>query len=64
MTAKELQKKLRSNFFVWYRCYTSGNHIWDKDETTRYIEKENRLLRPANFVDGTPEGFWNLPYKR
>ncbi len=37
---------------------TSGNHIWDKEETTRYIEKENRLLRPANLAEGSPgKGF-------
>ena len=37
---------------------TSGNHIWDKDETTKYIEKENRLLRPANLAEGSPgKGF-------
>ena len=33
---------------------TSGNHIWDKKETTAYIDKENRLLRPANLVAGSP----------
>ena len=33
---------------------TSGNHIWDKRETTDYIDKENRLLRPANFAEGSP----------
>ena len=33
---------------------TSGNHIWDKQETTDYINKENRLLRPANLVEGSP----------
>ena len=33
---------------------TSGNHIWDRKETTDYIDKENRLLRPANFAEGTP----------
>ena len=33
---------------------TSGNHIWDKQETTNYIEKEKRLLRPANLVEGSP----------
>ena len=33
---------------------TSGNHIWDKKETTDFINKEKRLLRPANFPDGTP----------
>ena len=29
---------------------TSGNHIWDKKDTTDFIEKEKRLLRPANLV--------------
>ena len=33
---------------------TSGNHIWDKKETTEYIDKENRLLRPANLPEGSP----------
>ena len=33
---------------------TSGNHIWDKQETTDYIDKENRLLRPANLPEGSP----------
>ncbi len=33
---------------------TSGNHIWDKEETTNYIDVENRLLRPANLAEGSP----------
>jgi hypothetical protein len=33
---------------------TSGNHIWDKKETIEYIDKENRLLRPANLAEGSP----------
>ncbi len=33
---------------------TSGNHIWDKEETTNFINKEKRLLRPANLVEGSP----------
>ena len=33
---------------------TSGNHIWDKEETTKYIDQESRLLRPANLADGSP----------
>ena len=37
---------------------TSGNHIWDKQETTNYIDKENRLLRHANLAEGSPgKGF-------
>ena len=33
---------------------TSGNHIWDKEETTNYIDLENRLLRPSNLAAGSP----------
>jgi len=33
---------------------TSGNHIWDKKEVLPYLEKEKRLLRPANYPPGTP----------
>ena len=33
---------------------TTGNHVWDKKETANYIVKENRLLRPANYPEGTP----------
>ena len=33
---------------------TSGNHIWDKEEIISYLEKERRLLRPANLAEGSP----------
>ena len=33
---------------------TSGNHIWDKQETTDYIKKKLDFLRPANLVEGSP----------
>jgi hypothetical protein len=38
---------------------TSGNHIFDKREVVTYIEREPRLLRPANYPPGTPgRGLW------
>lgn len=33
---------------------TSGNHIWDRKEIFEYIEKEERLLRPANYTQESP----------
>jgi metallophosphoesterase (TIGR00282 family) len=33
---------------------TGGNHIWDKREAIDFIEREPRLVRPANYPDGTP----------
>jgi metallophosphoesterase (TIGR00282 family) len=41
-----------------YKCgihvLTSGNHIWDKRESIDFINREEKLLRPANYPDGTP----------
>lgn len=33
---------------------TSGNHIWDRKEIIGHIDSEPRLVRPANFPQGTP----------
>jgi metallophosphoesterase (TIGR00282 family) len=52
---KGITKEIAEDFFAQgIDVITSGNHIWDKEETTNYIEKENRLLRPANLADGSP----------
>jgi metallophosphoesterase (TIGR00282 family) len=38
---------------------TSGNHIFDKREIVAYIERQPRLLRPANYPPQTPgNGMW------
>ena len=33
---------------------TTGNHTWDQREMLTQIDSQDRLLRPANFPDGTP----------
>lgn len=33
---------------------TLGNHAWDQREALIHIEREGRLIRPANFPSGTP----------
>ena len=33
---------------------TSGNHIWDKREIYDYLDREPRLLRPANYDASVP----------
>jgi metallophosphoesterase (TIGR00282 family) len=33
---------------------TTGNHVWDKREAIDYLAKERRILRPANYPEGTP----------
>ncbi len=45
MVAEEL-------FSLGLDVLTSGNHIWDKKELLEYLERETRLLRPANYPPG------------
>ncbi|MCC6502591.1 MAG: TIGR00282 family metallophosphoesterase [Deltaproteobacteria bacterium] len=43
---------------------TSGNHIWDKKEVYEYLGVEKRLLRPANYPQGSPgagSGLYECP---
>jgi hypothetical protein len=35
-------------------CMTTGNHVWDKREAADLLEREPRLLRPANYPAGNP----------
>jgi len=39
---------------------TLGNHSWDQRETLVFIERQPRLLRPANYPPGTPGRGANL----
>ena len=50
-----ITKELADSFFnCGVDVITSGNHIWDKEETTKFILKEERLLRPENLAEGSP----------
>jgi metallophosphoesterase (TIGR00282 family) len=35
---------------------TSGNHVWDKRELYDYLNRQPRLLRPANYPEGPGHG--------
>jgi hypothetical protein len=37
-------------------CFTTGNHVWDKKEGVELLDREPRLLRPANYPAGNPGG--------
>ena len=39
---------------------TSGNHIWDKREVYDYLNRQPRLLRPANYPEGPGKGLISL----
>jgi 2',3'-cyclic-nucleotide 2'-phosphodiesterase len=52
---KGITKLIAEEFFLQgVDVITSGNHIWDKQETADYINQEERLLRPANLLEGSP----------
>ena len=43
---------------VFFNCgvnvITTGNHVWDQKDIMKFIEKENRLLRPKNLFEPAP----------
>ena len=47
-------------FFSGVDCITTGNHVWDQRELVKYIDTEDRLLRPINFPDDTPGKVSNI----
>lgn len=49
-----LTEEIGKELFFLVDVLTSGNHIWDKKEVLNYLEKEPRLLRPANYPAGNP----------
>jgi metallophosphoesterase (TIGR00282 family) len=47
--------KIADEFFDWgIDVLTSGNHIWDKKEIIPYLDRNSRILRPANYPAGNP----------
>ena len=60
-----ITREIAEDFFsIGVDVITSGNHIWDKQETTDYIDKENRLLRPANLAEGSPGKGYNIYFSK
>ena len=41
-------------FDLGLSAITLGNHAWDKREAMEYLQKEPRVIRPANYPDGVP----------
>lgn len=46
-TAREL-------FSCGIQFFTTGNHVWDKKESFEYLNREERIVRPANYPAGAP----------
>ena len=66
MMAKELQKKLLRIFLIKALMLSLQEIIFGINKKLQsYIEKENRLLRPANLAEGSPgKRLWNFFIKK
>jgi metallophosphoesterase (TIGR00282 family) len=49
-----ITEEIGKDLFESIDVLTSGNHIWDKKEALAYLDKEPRLLRPANYPPQNP----------
>lgn len=50
-----LSARIAQDFFeAGVDVVTLGNHAWDQREMISFIDKEPRILRPANYPSGTP----------
>ena len=54
-----LTKEICQDFFnCGVNVITTGNHVWDQKDIMKFIETENRLLRPKNLFEPAPgKGF-------
>ncbi len=41
-------------------CLTLGDHVWDKMEIVDYLAITDKVIRPANFPEGTPGRGWSV----
>ena len=52
-----ITEKFCSQFYEWgVDVITTGNHVWDQREILKYITRDPKLLRPANFPEKTTPG--------
>ena len=50
-----ITKKITDDLFgSGVNVITTGNHVWDQNETMEHIANERRLLRPENLPAGSP----------
>ncbi len=49
-----ITEEIGRDLFAFVDVLTSGNHVWDKKDASLYMDKEPRLLRPANYPAVNP----------
>lgn len=52
---KGINEKIYKQFLEWgVQVVTMGNHTWDKREIFEFIDSAKKMIRPANYPEGTP----------
>lgn len=61
-SGRGITEKIAQEFYeMGVHGITMGNHTWDQKEIFDFIDKDDRLIRPANFPQGTPgKGYMTL----
>jgi metallophosphoesterase (TIGR00282 family) len=49
-----ITEKVGEELLKYVNVLTSGNHIWDKKEGIPYLDREPRMMRPANYPPQSP----------
>ncbi|MFC4557196.1 TIGR00282 family metallophosphoesterase [Virgibacillus kekensis] len=54
-SGKGITEKIYKQLLEWGAdVVTMGNHTWDKKEIFEFIDQAKKMIRPANFPEGTP----------
>ncbi|OPX17999.1 metallophosphoesterase [candidate division WOR-3 bacterium 4484_100] len=57
------EKTARQLFNHGVDCITTGNHVWKYKDVYDYLNKETKILRPANYPEGVP-GYGYFIFKK
>ncbi|WP_407308581.1 TIGR00282 family metallophosphoesterase [Desulfosporosinus sp. SB140] len=54
-SGKGLTKEIAEELFDYgIQFFTMGNHVWDNRDILNFIDRETRMIRPANYPIGAP----------
>jgi len=48
------EKTLKPLFAIGVDAATGGNHLWDREESLAYIQREKRIVKPLNYPHSSP----------
>ncbi len=59
-----ITKKVAEELFTYgIHCITMGNHTWNNKDIFNFIDDENRIIRPLNYMPEVPGKGWTIVKK-